>query len=146
METTNIMIIVMALYIVAQIIARITPTKKDDEIVGIVGKVLNIIFLKSNIKGEIYNSIESNILKEAVNNATSKNKIVSDKIEKEISIVVKRIEGEVQNNKTSIKEVFKKKQVSSAAVKKVEKIIDDKFLNFKSKSKFGNKIKNIFRR
>jgi len=146
METTNIMIIVMALYIVAQIIARITPTKKDDEIVGIVGKVLNIIFLKSNIKGEVYNNIESNILKEAVNNATSKNKIVSDKIEKEIGIVVKRIEDETQNNKTSIKEVLKKKQVSSTVVKKVEKIIDDKFLNFKSKSKFGNKIKNIFRR
>ena len=35
---------------VIQIIVRITPTKKDDEIVSKVGKVVNLVFNKSAVK------------------------------------------------------------------------------------------------
>ena len=33
-----------------EIIVRATPTKKDDQIVSKIGKILNMIFLKSNTK------------------------------------------------------------------------------------------------
>lgn len=41
---------ITAIYGAAQAIARVTPTKKDDEIVSKVGRVLNFIFLKSRTK------------------------------------------------------------------------------------------------
>ena len=41
----------MAIFGVASIVARITPTKKDDAVIGKVGKILNLIFLKSRTKG-----------------------------------------------------------------------------------------------
>jgi len=34
----------------AQTVARMTPTKKDDEIVSTIGKLLNTLFLKSKTK------------------------------------------------------------------------------------------------
>ena len=42
--------LVMAIYGVASIVARATKTPKDDAIVSKVGKILNLIFLKSNVK------------------------------------------------------------------------------------------------
>lgn len=42
--------IVAGAYILAQTIARITPTPTDDRIVNKIGKVLNLIFLKSSNK------------------------------------------------------------------------------------------------
>jgi len=41
---------ILAVFGILQMIARATPTKKDDEIVTKVGKVLNFIFSKTNIK------------------------------------------------------------------------------------------------
>ena len=38
------------LYAIAQVVARLTPTKKDDEIISWLGKVLNLIFSKSRTK------------------------------------------------------------------------------------------------
>ena len=38
------------IFIIVQTIARMTPTKADDRIVGKIGKALNAIFLKSTIK------------------------------------------------------------------------------------------------
>ncbi|MEA3346928.1 MAG: hypothetical protein U9Q21_02425 [Candidatus Auribacterota bacterium] len=46
-ETLNI---VLGIFIVAQTIARITPTKKDDKIVGGIGRILNLLFLQSRNK------------------------------------------------------------------------------------------------
>ena len=40
---------VAAVYGVASLVARITPTKADDAIVSTVGRFLNLLFLKSNI-------------------------------------------------------------------------------------------------
>jgi hypothetical protein len=40
----------LALYGVANIVARVTPTKKDDYIVGTIGKILNALLLKSKEK------------------------------------------------------------------------------------------------
>ena len=42
--------IIMAVFGVAQAIARITPTKKDDEIVSIIGKMLNALFSATRTK------------------------------------------------------------------------------------------------
>lgn len=53
MEKINIEqigLIVLAALNFAQVIARATPTKKDDEIVSKIGKILNFIFLKSRTK------------------------------------------------------------------------------------------------
>lgn len=43
-------VITMAVFGLAQAVARATPTKKDDEIVSTVGKVLNFLFSATNIK------------------------------------------------------------------------------------------------
>jgi hypothetical protein len=50
MEITDLILIAGAAFGLAQAIARVTPTKKDDEIVSKVGKVLNVLFSKSNTK------------------------------------------------------------------------------------------------
>jgi hypothetical protein len=39
-----------ALYAVANIVVRLTPTKKDDEVLGKLGKILNFLFLARNVK------------------------------------------------------------------------------------------------
>ena len=41
---------IAALYGIASVLARITPTPRDDKIVSAVGRFLNAIFLKSNIR------------------------------------------------------------------------------------------------
>ena len=50
MDWSQIGLWVMGIYGCANIIARLTPTKEDDLIVGKVGKFLNAIFLASKIK------------------------------------------------------------------------------------------------
>lgn len=50
MDYTQITAIVLAALGLAQTIARITPTPKDDKIVSVVGKFFNFIFLKSTEK------------------------------------------------------------------------------------------------
>ncbi len=50
MEWSAIVAIVGSAYTLASLIARATPTKRDDEIVSKIGKVLNGIFLSSKIK------------------------------------------------------------------------------------------------
>lgn len=46
----DIGLIAMSLYAIAQVIARATKTKRDDQIVSRVGKLLNIVFSKSREK------------------------------------------------------------------------------------------------
>lgn len=41
---------IMAIFGGAQAVARMTPTKKDDEITSMVGKVLNFVFSKTNTR------------------------------------------------------------------------------------------------
>jgi len=50
MDWTAIVAIVGSAYTLASLIARATPTKKDDEIVGKIGKVFNALLLSSKIK------------------------------------------------------------------------------------------------
>lgn len=50
MNPVDILTIATSVYTILNIVARITPTKKDDQIVGMLGKALNYIFLKSKIK------------------------------------------------------------------------------------------------
>ncbi len=40
----------LAVFGAVSVIARLTPTKKDDQIVSTIGKFLNTIFLKSRTK------------------------------------------------------------------------------------------------
>lgn len=49
-NTVQIGIIVMAAFGLAQAIARMTPTPKDDQIVSTIGKILNFLFSKTNEK------------------------------------------------------------------------------------------------
>jgi len=42
--------LILAAYGLANIVARITPTKKDDRLMGKVGKFLNFLFLWSKQK------------------------------------------------------------------------------------------------
>ena len=42
--------IIMAVFGVAQAVARMTPTKKDDEIISTIGKVLNTLFSATRTK------------------------------------------------------------------------------------------------
>jgi hypothetical protein len=53
MNLVEIGTIALAVIQIATIIARITPTPKDDEIVSKVGKVLNFIFLANNTVSKI---------------------------------------------------------------------------------------------
>jgi hypothetical protein len=46
----QIIAIVMAVFGLAQAIARITPTPKDDEVLGKIGKFLNFLLSKTNEK------------------------------------------------------------------------------------------------
>lgn len=50
LDTAEIIAAVTGLYTFANVVARITPTPKDDEIVGSVGKFLNTLLLKSKVK------------------------------------------------------------------------------------------------
>jgi len=50
MGITEISVIALAVFGVAQAVARVTPTKRDDLIVSKVGKVLSFIFSKTNQK------------------------------------------------------------------------------------------------
>ena len=50
MEPTQLITIGTSAYTILNIIARLTPTKKDDEIVSKVGKFLNLLFLASKHK------------------------------------------------------------------------------------------------
>jgi len=49
-ENADYIALGLGIWQVVQIIVRLTPTKKDDEIVSKLGKFINIIFNKSNIK------------------------------------------------------------------------------------------------
>lgn len=40
-------VLALAVYGVAQVVARLTPSKKDDEVVSKVGKLLNLLFRKN---------------------------------------------------------------------------------------------------
>ena len=40
----------LAVFGILQLIARITPTKRDDKIVSKIGKVLNFLFSATNVK------------------------------------------------------------------------------------------------
>jgi hypothetical protein len=42
--------LVMAVYGLASVIVRITPTKKDDEINSKIGKILSLLFQGTNVK------------------------------------------------------------------------------------------------
>ena len=46
-QTTSL---ILAVYGIAQVVVRLTPTPKDDEIVSKIGKMLNMIFSKTNTK------------------------------------------------------------------------------------------------
>ena len=48
MSAADKWLIAMAVWGLIQTIVRITPTKKDDEIVSKIGKILNFIFNKTN--------------------------------------------------------------------------------------------------
>jgi len=47
---TEIGTAVLAVFGALQAIARLTPTKKDDEIVSKIGKIVNFLFSKTNEK------------------------------------------------------------------------------------------------
>ena len=47
---TEYITIALAVFGVAQAVARVTPTKKDDEIVSKIGKVLNLLFSATKTK------------------------------------------------------------------------------------------------
>ena len=51
-EVLRIAGVLFLLYSIACIIARLTPTKKDDRIVSWVGRIVNLLFKKANIKDE----------------------------------------------------------------------------------------------
>jgi len=144
-ELTNIVVVIMSIYIITQFIARITPTKKDDEIVGIIGKILNIIFLKSNIKELMQDQLKANVFKEAVGNAMASNKSVAEKIEKEIDKAAKNIEKEIKEKKISIETAIKRIGPTPIMVKNVEDKINKKLSNFNPRTRLGLRIKNIFR-
>jgi hypothetical protein len=50
LDAAQIAAAVTGLYTFANVVARITPTPKDDEIVGKVWKFLNFLLLKSKVK------------------------------------------------------------------------------------------------
>lgn len=50
MDVVDISEKALAIYAILQVIARLTPTKKDDKIVSKIGKFLNIIFSATRIK------------------------------------------------------------------------------------------------
>jgi len=49
-NTQDILGLAGAIYAAANIIVRLTPTKKDDEVLGKLGKILNFLFLARNVK------------------------------------------------------------------------------------------------
>jgi len=50
MENLDIVELIFALFGVASIIVRATPTKQDDKIVGKFGKFINLVFEKTRAK------------------------------------------------------------------------------------------------
>lgn len=58
-EVMGILGILFLLYSIACIIARLTPTKKDDRIVSWIGRLINLLFKKANIKDEDIEDLKS---------------------------------------------------------------------------------------
>jgi hypothetical protein len=50
MDFLEISQIVLSVYAIAEIIVRLTPTKKDDEVLSVVGKIILTIFKKGRYK------------------------------------------------------------------------------------------------
>lgn len=59
--------IVLAIYAVLQVIVRMTPTKKDDQILSGIGRFLNFIFLKSNISNSKIDFLKKHIIDVVLN-------------------------------------------------------------------------------
>lgn len=75
---SDVSTVIMSVFILLQIVVRLTPTKKDDEIVGTIGKLINLIFNKTNVKGSLEDSIKIKILNDTMEQLSSndKNKVV----------------------------------------------------------------------
>lgn len=48
--STEKIALILAVWGVIQTIVRLTPTKKDDEICSKIGKIINLVFNKTNTK------------------------------------------------------------------------------------------------
>ncbi len=97
LDATQITTIVLAVFAVVQIIVRITPTKHDDEIVGVVWKYLNLIFNKTNIIGSLEHAAKNNVLNNAMSEVLLKNKELSVELEKQVDVSLNKLVEAAQN-------------------------------------------------
>ena len=97
LDATQITMIVLAVFAVIQTIVRITPTKHDDEIVGIIWKYLNLIFNKTNIIGSLEHAAKNSVLNNAMSEVLLKNKELSAELEKQVDISLNKLVEAAQN-------------------------------------------------
>lgn len=136
--------IIMGIWILASIIVRFTKTKKDDEIVSKVGKIFNLIFNKTNIKGAFEDKVKARIMDEALSIVTSDNADFAKKLENECENVTNKIFAEVKKEESEkgkgLINVVPKSVVGQIVFDKIDK----KIAEIKPRTKAGKAMKRLF--
>jgi len=89
----DLITLILALYAVLQVIVRLTPTKKDDKIVSVFGKVLNFVFQKTNISNSNIDFLKKYILETAIHDITAHDNELRTKLTER----AKEISGDILN-------------------------------------------------
>lgn len=139
---------VMGVFLILQIIVRFTKTKKDDEIVSKIGKFINLIFNKTNIKNELEDKVANTIMDEAINKLAAKEKGLAEKLEKECNNITENIAKKVKSKgKNAVVEVLKnapKTVVGKIIREKIRDRIKERIASRSPRTGFGKIMKGMF--
>ncbi len=133
--------IVMGLFIAIQTIVRLTPTKKDDEIVGVVGKFLNLVFNKTNVAGSEQDKLRTSIAMSALAIVADKHPSARDEI---IALSSQLAEKASKGEKITISNISS--LVNTDEGKKIIMEVEKKVSTYRPKTKFGRWIAKIFKK
>ena len=138
----------MSIFAIVSIVARLTKTKADDEIVSSIGKFLNIVFSKTNTKGSFEKKLSGIVLEKALEEITDKDRGLASRIEKKCEEISGEIENKIgSRGKRVLSEVIKsapKSAIANRIKNRIQERIRSRIRNKTPKTGLGKVMKGMF--
>jgi esterase/lipase len=135
-NTTEVISTILAIFVVVQTIVRLTPTKRDDEIMNPIFKILDMIFNRTNLVCEKERRVKELIVEKTINDLIESNPQIINSINRTSENIINKIES----NGGAIRQIAE--SVHCGAVK----VIEDKVKTSLKRKNIFTKIGDLFRK
>lgn len=135
--------LVLAVLGLIQVIVRITPTKKDDQILNPIIRILTQIFTKTNTKDELKDNAKTVIVNEAIARIAEKHPDAADIVEEVASKVMGEAEREGEEKGAGVLDSITPK---TELGKKIFAKLDERLDAATPKTKAGKGLKRLLKR